>query len=72
MRIELTPQELAEMLQKPPRDTDLVPFGWVVKADEETTGTDGVFCRTAGARDMLLGRTYREAPTVIQVFAKCS
>lgn len=71
MKLELTPQELQELLQKP-SDLDLAPFGWIVHADEESTGTDGVFCRTVGARDMLLGRLIGRDPIVTQVFAKCT
>lgn len=70
MKIELTPQELAEMLQKP-SDLDLAPYGWIVQAGEDVTGTDGVFCRTVGARDMLLGQLVGRDPIVTQVFAKC-
>lgn len=70
MKIELTPTELQTLLQKP-SDQDLAPFGWVVSAGEEATGTDGVFCRTEGARDMLLGQLVEHDPIVIQVFAKC-
>lgn len=70
MKIELKPQELAELLQKP-SNLDFAPFGWVVQAGEDVTGSDGVFCRTRGALDMLLATLHGRDPIVTQVFAAC-